>query len=94
MSIRTLFGRAVAVTMIFAGAALYMVAMAGFIPPIWEFMESTPAIRNGPFWGMAQRFKYLATTVVPAILIGSGVFVWIVSSVREESEITPQQVRP
>lgn len=94
MSIRTLFQRAVAVTLIFLGAGVYLVAMAGALPEIWAFMESQPAVVNGPFWDLAQRFKYIATTVIPAILIASGVFVWIVSSVREESEITPQQVRP
>lgn len=93
MSVWTLVQRTIAVSLIFVGAILYMVAMAGVLPEIWGFMESMPAVRNGPFWETAQRFKYLATTFIPALLIGSGIFVWIVSSVREESEITPQQVR-
>lgn len=93
MSYRQLLARAIAVAMIFIGAISYLLAMSGALPEIWGFMESQPAIRNGPFWETAKRFKFIATTVIPAILIASGVFVWIVSSVREESEITPQQVR-
>lgn len=93
MSIRTIITRAIAVTMIFIGAGIYLVAMSSALPTIWQFVEAQPAVTNGPFWETAKRFKFLATTVVPGLLIASGVFVWIVSSVREESEITPQQVR-
>lgn len=91
MGVRRLVARAVAVVMIFVGVGAYLVAMAGALPPIWDFMTEMDAIRNGPFWELAKQYRTVATAIVPGVLIASGLFVWLVSAVREEATLTTEQ---
>ena len=86
--------RVLAVVFIFFGVGIYLIVIGGAAAPIWEIMEGMPAVTNGPFWELAQRYKFIATNLIPAVLIISGVVVWIVGGVREESQREKRRVYP
>ncbi|WP_435360397.1 hypothetical protein [Haloarchaeobius sp. DFWS5] len=76
--------RAVAATMWLVSAGLYVLAMAGVLPELWGILSSMPAVTNGPWWEMAQRFKWLASVGVPALLLLTPIVYWLVGGVKEE----------
>lgn len=86
--------RVLAVVMIFFGVGIYIIVLGGAIKPIWDLMSEMPAVTNGPFWEVAQRYKFIATNIIPGVLILSGLIVWIVGSVRQESKRARRRVRP
>jgi hypothetical protein len=84
--------RVFAVVMIFFGAGMYILILGGAIAPLWNILAGMPAVTNGPWWELAQTYKFIATNIIPGLLILSGVVVWIASNVREESQ-RQQRVR-
>jgi heme/copper-type cytochrome/quinol oxidase subunit 2 len=86
--------RAVAVIAWLIGVAVYLLVIGGAGGFIWDFMTGMPAVTEGPFWETAQRYKTLATWVVPAILILGPLFYWLLGGIREEADEQVKRVRP
>ena len=84
--------RAIAVIAWYLGVGVYILVISSAGGPIWEFMQAHASVTSGPFWGLAQRYKLIATTLVPALLILSPVVYWIWGNIREESSQLEQQV--
>lgn len=84
--------RAVLVTAWLISAAVYVLAMSGALSPIWSIMTGMESVTNGPFWDTAQRFKTIATFLVPALLFLGPVVYWLVGGVLFESNTRRRRI--
>lgn len=79
----------VAVAMILGGTMIYIVVIGGAIEELWAILSNMKAVTNGPWWELAKTYKFVATWVIPGVLIASGILVWIVGQVRKEANRNP-----
>jgi len=76
--------RAVIASVYLLLAGIYVLFVAGAVPPIWDVMLQMDAVKGGPFWEITKQLKWVGTYAVPAILILTPILYWIVGGVQEE----------